>query len=184
MAVPQHMTAASFWMQYAYQPYELIAGRVVRVKTLGFRYAVPLLRLNDLLERFVAHHNLGEVVGPHCGFRLEENSIRTPRNAFITQSKYDAIEFPYNYLPFAPDLCIEVVMPDDSVEFTRHKIRQYLKAGTTYLWAIQPEIHQIAVFHRSGKTRSFKISETIQGGEILPGFELPLRHMFPNSRKR
>jgi len=182
MAAHTHMTAASFWMKYAYQPYELIDGQVIRTKSPGFRYSVPLLRLNDLLERFVTEHQLGEVVGPHCGFKLGESTIRTPRNAFISTTKYQAIEFPYNYLPFAPDLCIEVVMPDDSVAFTRHKIRQYLKAGTAYLWAIQPEIHQIAVFHRSGKTRSFTINETIQGGEILPGFQLPLQQMFPGTR--
>lgn len=183
MAQPKHMAVDEFWMQYAYQPYELINGHVVRVKTLGFRYSVVILRLNAMLEEYATAHNLGEVVGSQVGFRLGKATIRTPRTAFIGRDKQHAILRPYSYLTFPPDIAVEVIMPDDSVKVSQHKIRQYLKAGTVYLWAIHPELHQMTIFHRSGKSRTFKQGDTIQGGSILPGFKLPLLKLFPKPRK-
>jgi len=183
MAQSQSVSVDEFWMQYAYQPYELVNGRVMRAKTLGLRYSVVILRLNAILEEYAAAHNLGEVVGAQVGFRLGKATIRTPRTAFIGRDKQRAILRPYSYLTFPPDIAIEVIMPDDSVKESQHKVRQYLKAGTVYLWAIHPELHQMTIFHRSGKSRTFKRSDTIQAGSILPGFRLSLLTLFPQPRK-
>jgi Uma2 family endonuclease len=86
---------------------------------------------------------------------------------------------PDGYIPFAPDLAIEVVSPNDDAEELEKKIGEYLKYGTRMVWVFYPNLERVVVHTPKG---SFPIEADgiLDGGDVLPGFKLPLRDIFPH----
>ena len=74
------------------------------------------------------------------------------------------------YNPLAPDLALEVLSPTNTDEEMRVKIVNYLAAGTV-VWVVDPG-KRVEV-HRSGQpVQILGINDTLDGGALLPGFEL------------
>lgn len=174
------MTVDLFWQRYAFQPYELVEGRVLKTESPGFRHAIIAMRLMSQLSAFVERAGLGEVFGPGTPFRLSEQTLRMPRVSFVTQKKWQRVKYPYLYLPFAPDLAVEMPAPQATGRAVQALVGQYLRAGTQFLWLVHPQERRVVVFHRSGRHRSFKGEETLPGDPLLPGFKLPLAGLFPS----
>ena len=58
------------------------------------------------------------------------------------------------------------------------KIRQLLTAGTSLVWVVHPETRTVEVHTRSGAV-TLEADDTLDGGEVLAGFEIPVREIFP-----
>ena len=56
-------------------------------------------------------------------------------------------------------------------------IASYLAAGTL-LWLVYPETHEVEVYAPGQPMRLFGINDVLDGGEVLPGFSLPVRAIF------
>ena len=78
----------------------------------------------------------------------------------------------------APDLAVEVISPSNEAADIRLKIRQLLDAGTALVWIIYPNLHIVDVHTQDGAT-SLNAADTLSGGDVLPGFEIPVREIFP-----
>ncbi len=58
------------------------------------------------------------------------------------------------------------------------KAAEYLQAGTPLVWVVDPEARQVLV-HRPGQpTLTLSADDTLEGGDVLPGFTLPLTQLF------
>jgi Uma2 family endonuclease len=79
---------------------------------------------------------------------------------------------------FAPDLAIEVASPSKSDEELRLRTRLHLQGGTRQVWIVRPEQRTVTVFSADAPERTFMIDETLDGGDIVPGFTLPLASIF------
>jgi Uma2 family endonuclease len=171
-----------FWLKYGYKPFELLAGQIVPLKKLSFQQSIILLRVTTLLEQYVVQHDLGEVVGANCGFALTGDTLRSPRAAFIGQSKWDSVRYPYRYFPFAPDLVIEA-LDTTNKPAQRDTIQHYLAAGTQMIWLLDADRQQVMVHITGGKYRIFGYEETLLGWKIIPGLRLPVASLFPRQKK-
>ena len=60
----------------------------------------------------------------------------------------------------------------------KRKRREYFKAGVRLVWIIDPEIRTAAVYTSAEKYTVLTESDTLSGGEVLPGFTLSLRDLF------
>ena len=54
----------------------------------------------------------------------------------------------------------------------------YLEAGTKAVWVFNEEKAQVHVRTPDGRHTIFERHQTMDGGEILPGFQLPLAEVF------
>jgi Uma2 family endonuclease len=103
-------------------------------------------------------------------------TILAPDVGFIAKARVPR-EPVRSYLHLAPDLAVEVVSPNDSASEIHVKVNKYLQYGTRAVWVAYPETHTVAVHTASG-AKTLTESETLDGGDILPGFTLPVREIF------
>lgn len=64
------------------------------------------------------------------------------------------------------------------MEQLRIKIGNYLAAGV-WLWVVLLETQQVEVYAPGRPVLILAIDDTLDGGDVLPGFTLPLRAIFP-----
>ncbi|MHC4850085.1 MAG: Uma2 family endonuclease, partial [Planctomycetota bacterium] len=77
-----------------------------------------------------------------------------------------------------PDLAVEVLSPDDRPGYVREKVAEWLEAGTVAVWVVDPRKRAVTI-HESGRRSSTLTGvDTLDGGELLPGLELTVDHIF------
>jgi Uma2 family endonuclease len=88
------------------------------------------------------------------------------------------------YVPYMPDLAVEIVSPSQSLAESRRKAKAYLRHGTALVWLVNPADKSAEVW--TATTAGAPQNETIdldgafRGGSVLPGFSLPLERVFPD----
>ena len=178
----QLMTVDEFWALYADQPYELVRGKVVEVVPKVYAYESTASRVGRLLGSFVEAHDLGgDVVSAETGFRLSETTLRAPDVGFFSQAKLETITEDDCYLPFAPDLAVEVVSSDDSADSPadiQDKVALYLEAGTAILWIMYPDLQQVVVYRADQPAKTLARGGTLDGGDVLPGLTVRVSDVF------
>jgi Uma2 family endonuclease len=124
---------------------------------------------------YLGKYPLGHVTGVGGGFKLLRDRY-APRVAFVSKDRQP--ELPkQGYNPIAPDLAVEVVSPTDRERSLRIKIGNYHAAGTI-VWVVYFEGQTVEVYPPGQPVRVLNIDDTLDAGDLLPGFTLPLREIF------
>ena len=76
-----------------------------------------------------------------------------------------------------PDLAVEVKSPDDSLSKLREKAAYYLANGTLLAWLVYPKKRLVIVLTPDSE-EILTEDDTLDGGDVLPGFTLPVRDIF------
>ncbi len=65
---------------------------------------------------------------------------------------------------------VEVVSPNDLYSEVEEKVLEYLKAGVSLVWVVDPEVRVVRV-HRADFTSAFLTeNDSLSGEDVLPGF--------------
>ncbi len=157
---------------------ELDDGAIVDMGSSSQLNTVTAMRIGYFLNAYVIPNDLGYVTGADGGFKLGEKRARISDVAFVSKSR--VLRLKGTQFPFAPDLAVEVVSPDEDIF---KKAREYLHAGTRLVWAVYTGEKMVYVMRldADGSIRSvpFGIDSTLNGGDVLPGFTLSVREIFP-----
>ena len=161
---------------------ELVEGEIIEMPRPGGLHGQITMLLGARIFNFVENHDLGIVTAAETGFVLErspegKDTVRGLDIAFIRGERVpDAL--PVQLLELAPDLAVEVISPSNIATDIHFKIRQLQAAGTTMVWIVYPKSRTVEVHTASGAT-TLEVGDTLSGGDVLPGFELPVREIFP-----
>lgn len=158
---------------------ELSGGRLVREPRPGGRHGVIVLNILLQLGPFVREHALGRVV-VESGFLLADDppTVRGPDVAFISAERLPHGPSPDGFWRMAPDLAVEVVSPSNSAAELHEKILQYLECGSRLVWVAQPRTRTVEVWRPAADVRIVRGEESLYGGDVVPGFQLPLEVLF------
>ena len=158
---------------------ELIYGKVIEMAPTGVEHGFIEGDIYHYLSIFVKANRLGRVFPGDTGFLLATNPdlVRVPDMAFVSRKR--VVRTP-KYYPGAPDLAVEVVSPGDSYTEVNEKVAMWLSHGTVEVWVADPRRQTVQVF-RHGKETDVTLNkdDEINGGDLLPGFRLPLENIFP-----
>ena len=77
-----------------------------------------------------------------------------------------------------PDLAVEVLSPSDHAEDILAKVAEYFRAGVRLVWVVSPVMGLVLVFDGPDRVRMVAPAGTLDGGEVLPEFRLPLDDLF------
>jgi Uma2 family endonuclease len=141
----------------------------------GLAHGVVAARLGEHVAAFVRLHALGLVVAAETGFTLarDPDTVRAPDVGFIRRDRVPD-PLPRGYAPMAPDLVVEVLSPDDRPGEVLAKVADWLRAGTSLIWVVDP-IRRSARVYRADGTESFADGDAaLDGEDVLRGFVLPL----------
>ena len=156
---------------------ELVDGVLVE-KTVGIYESHLAVRIIHLVARFVERYPLGIVLGPDGMMRLAPGLVRIPDASFVSWDQLPGRRVPrVPIADLAPDLAIEVISPSNTAREMERKLHEYLAAGVQLVWYVYPEPQEIHVY-TAERHDVLTIEQELSGGDVLPGFVLPLRQLF------
>jgi len=153
---------------------ELVRGHLVVREPPSTRHGSVAARLAYLLSDHVYRHDLGLVILA-AGFKIESDpdTVRAPDVAFIDRSR--AGQLPATgYARFAPDFAVEVVSPGDRAGELLAKVGQWLEAGTTLVWVIDPARAKASIYRDDGEVTIVAADGRLDGAPVLPAFTCSL----------
>lgn len=163
---------------------ELVAGVLVE-KPVGYSESLLAAVIVELLNAFVRSRNLGHVTGEAGTMELMPELVRIPDVAFTRWDRLPGGERPKERVPrVVPNLAIEVLSENNTPAEMSAKRREYFEAGVNLVWEIDPE-QRTATAYRSLTDFDFLgENDRLNGGTVLPGFELSLTEFFAELDRR
>lgn len=163
--------------------YEVVDGQRIEIPPMSAYAATIASRVARKLGIFV-DERVGEVVNEVL-FRLplEEDLARNrrPDAAFVSYERWPS-DRPRptrdNAWDVVPDLAIEVTSPNDLAYVQQQKISEYFRAGVRLVWVVYPEQRIIHVYDAPDRIHVVTEAGILDGGIVLPGFQLPLDRLF------
>ena len=164
--------------------YELVNCQRVEVPPMSVLATRIATRLGTRLSGFVEAQHCGEVFVEglfHLPLTEDSSRKRRPDITYVSYERRPA-DRPLN--PYAdagdtvPDLAIEVTSPSDRAEAQRGKVLEYFRAGVGYVWVVYPILRLVDVYESESVVHSYGPDDTLKGGPVLPGFQLPLAELF------
>ena len=159
---------------------ELFDGVLVE-KIMGYQEGGLSAWIGHLIESFLAQHDLGFTAGADGPIRLLKGQVRMPDVSFVRWEKVPDRCYPTAPIPnLAPDLTIEVLSEGNTVGEMERKRREYFLAGVALVWLVDPRTRTVAVFTPTDAKHGVTLTEsdTLDGGDVLPGFRLPVATVF------
>ena len=162
--------------------YELVDGVPIAVTPVGITHGVIAVEIGARLRDHVKRNQIGGLVGVEIGYVLglarDPGRMRAPDISFITSARLERSgESRVGFVVGFPDLAVEV----ESASRPRplqQRIQDYLDAGTPLVWVIHVETRSATVYHTDGSARLLRESDLLEGEDVLPGLQIPLRELF------
>lgn len=177
----EDLWALSHSPQYADKHLELIDGVIYDMPPAGEEHGADAGNFLGFIWTHARANDLGRVTTAETGYILHTDPdgrdvVLAPDVGFIVKARATA-EPSRKYVPLAPDLAVEVVSPNDKAEEIHLKVNKYLQYGTRLVWVAYPETHTVVVHTTSG-ARTLAENDTLDGGDVLPGFTLRVGEIF------
>ena len=174
------MTAAEF-RSFLQQPqnegrrFELISGKIVETQST---------QLSALVDSFLSAVIYQYFKTNPIGWTFSKLNINLPDDDLndtipdISVVLKEGRELDLNEpLTFMPDLAIEIKSPTDSLTKMRKKAIYYLENGTKVVWLVDTQRQKIEIYTLDD-TEILASDDTLTGGDLLPGFKLPVRDIW------
>jgi len=153
---------------------EFIGGRIVEVVSNSYSSELGML-VGSALTVFVRQRGLGRVTGANGGYMVNGERY-IPDATFISKARQpEPSHAAYN--PNAPDLAVAVLSPSNTDDEIATKVVNYHLAGTI-VWVVNPDKQYVVVYIPNQKPRVIGTDGVLDGGDLLPGFSLPVKDIF------
>ena len=158
--------------------WELVNGEPIELSPAAGRSGWISGNIVALLANHLRPNRLGWVFSAETGFILfdDRQTVRSPDAAVVLRDRLAAP--PDSFVPLAPDLAVEVLSPSDRMAAALAKIAMYLDAGVHLVWLVDPAFQTVTVFRPDATPTKLTVGDTLDGGEVLPGFRVPVAEIF------
>lgn len=158
---------------------ELVAGEILEMTPAGRMHARVTQNINRSLDAHVRARGLG-LVYPEYGYVIsrEPDTVRVPDTSFVRTDRLDEGGAEEGFYFGVPDLAVEVISPTDRYSAVRTKVDEYLDAGTPMVLVVDPQNSSVSIFRADGRRAELAESDTLDGGDVVPGWTLPVRDVF------
>lgn len=165
--------------------YELVEGELRRMSPSGYSHGKIAARLTVILGYYVEEKELGDVCAAETGFTLATNpdTVRAPDVAFIRKERVREVSDTKSYGVGVPDLAVEVISPNDRVGKVEEKVNEWLEAGTPMVWIVSPKLRTVTVFRSRTDIKVLTENDTLDGEDVVPGFQYPVARLFTGKRQ-
>jgi Uma2 family endonuclease len=157
---------------------ELVDGTLVE-KPVGWEESAIAILIAHILVSFVRSRRLGTVLGSDGMLRLVPGLMRAPDVSFIARGRLKRCKRGGERYPsIGPDLAVEVISKSNTKAEIARKINEYFAAGTRLAWVVDPKTEIVRVHQAPRKFVVLRAGDVLDGGDVLPGFQVPVRDLF------
>jgi Uma2 family endonuclease len=158
--------------------YELVDGVLVE-KIMGMPESCVAIELGRLMANHVRANDLGIMAGADGTVRLMPGLVRIPDLAFVSWDRLPTRAYPADPIPdLAPDLAVEGLSKGNTSGEMKRKLKEYFLCGVRLVWFVRLDKRTVQVFTAPDQSTRLEESQTLEGGDVLPGFKLPLEELF------
>ncbi len=159
---------------------ELIDGELREKGGVSQRHGEIEVQLTIPLGTHVFANGLGRIYPSDTQFAIfrDPDVIVIPDLAFVRAERVPPEAERWQIAPFAPDLAVEVISPNDRYVEVMEKIERYGRAGVPLVWLVDPRRRVVEVHALGRQPVTLHESETLDGGDVLPGFVLAVADLF------
>jgi Uma2 family endonuclease len=161
--------------------YELVDGQLVGRK-MGAESSWVGGELYARLRQHGQEHQLGWVLPADNGYQCFPHApglVRKPDVSFVRYGRLPGGVLPKGWITIRPDLAVEVVSPNDTVEQLNEKLEDYEIAGIPLVWVIDPGSRSVMIYRGDGSIHRAHEADELSGEDIIPGFRCPVREILP-----
>jgi Uma2 family endonuclease len=162
---------------------ELIDGTLVE-KVMATYESMLAFALAYFVQRYLDANNLGALAVGDGLLKILPGQVRAPDVSFIRWERLpdDASSKPAIY-PIAPDLAVEILSQGNTAREMKRKLREYFQAGVRLVWYVEPKTRTARAYTAVREWTEIGPHGSLSGGEVLPGFELPLVQLFARVKR-
>ena len=173
-------TAEQLWAANIDQPCELIRGELVLMSPTGDYHCAAAGEFAGSLWSFTRKQKLGKVCVAEPGNLIERDpdTVRVPDVAYTSHEKLAKEGRTEKFMPYAPDLVVEVVSPTDRPKSVEEKAEMWLAAGCQMVFLLHPKTRIVKQYFADGRVELHTESDVISGGEVVPGWSLAVKDLF------
>jgi Uma2 family endonuclease len=160
-------------------PCELVEGELIMMSPTSGEHGEIVALITTALSNFARPNRLGHVLAGEAGtlIKRDPDTVRGVDVMFYAAGRLDSVDR-RKYLPLPPDLAIEVVSPEDRWNDVELKVTEYLDAGVRLVWVVDPHTRTVRVYKPGWEMRRLAVGDTLDGGDVLPGFTMPVGDLF------
>ena len=166
--------------------YELIEGELIEMSPANLLHSWLASEISGYIRDHVTPRDIGYAF-VEGGFSPENDrsTLLAPDVAYFSKGRLP-LPFPQTFIGLMPDLAVEIMSPSNTEMELREKAAIYLQNGTRLVWIVKPEQEGVEVC-RSVEGGQIKVDcvgveGSLTGEDVLPGFELALRKLFPSAQ--
>jgi Uma2 family endonuclease len=159
---------------------ELVDGVVQEKAPMGGWHGEAEAEIFGPLFAHVKREALGRVYPSDTQFKIlrDPDIIHIPDIAFVRADRLPPRDARKGPLPLAPDLAVEVISPNDRYVEVMEKVERYQRAGVPLVWLVDPRRRVVEVHAFGRPSRVLRETDTLDGGDVLPDFHLPVADIF------
>lgn len=159
--------------------YELVDGELVDMGNSGMEHGGIGSFLGGLLAIHVRQQHLGIVCDSSTAFTLKNGNKRSPDVSFVAKQRLKGLKQPpRGFFEGSPDLIIEILSPNNTVEEIHEKIVEYFDNDTQLAWVIHPAERYVLVYHNPEPDQFLRSSDFLDGEAVIPGFSVQVSELF------
>ena len=158
--------------------YELEDGILVE-KPMGWYESLLGVLIATAITKYLDDHRLGKVLGADGSLNILPGMVKIPDVSFISWDRWPKQPLPRRPIPaLVPDLAVEVLSETNTEKEMDDKLLKYFQAGVRLVWYVYPETHTAKAFTSPTLATESDENGVLDGGDVLPGFQLSLRELF------
>ena len=161
---------------------ELIDGTLVE-KTVGAKESRLAFWIGKQVDDFAEKARVGIVLGSDGTVELFPGQVRIPDFAYYSFDRLPGRKMPVEPIPeLHPDIACEVISKSNTKREMWEKLKDYFFAGVKVVWYVHPKSKTVEVYTAVDQFVTLTEDDTLTGGDVLPGFALPVAAIFSDDR--
>ena len=174
------VTAQDVWMMGEDACVERVRGVLRERPPAGGQHGGVGGRFVGYLWQYGTETGSGEALSSGTGYILETSpdTLLVPDVAFVKQRHLPPANAPDWFIATPPDVALEVLSPSRRFGELVEKVGIYLTAGVPLVWLALLRERRVAAFSADQLVRGYRSGEILDGGDVLPGFSVPVAEIF------
>lgn len=157
---------------------ELEDGILVE-KPMGWYESILASLIATEINIFLRSNDHGKVLGADGSMKILPGIVKIPDVSFISWERWPKEKLPRRPIPvLIPDLVVEVLSDTNTKREMEKKLDRYFESGVRLVWYIDPVTRTGKAFVSPSAFVESEVGGTLDGGDVLPEFELSLARLF------